>query len=61
MGGMREWIRRYARQDNWFGFSCSVFVYLFRKGPKAAGKLIAERVWRNRERKNGRQGALSAT
>ena len=52
MGSMREWIRKYARRDNWFGFSCSVFVYLFRKGPKAAGKLIAERVWRNRERKN---------
>ena len=49
---IREFIRQYARQDNWFGFSCSVLVYLFRKGPRATAKLIAERNWRNRERKN---------
>lgn len=48
----REWIRKYARRDNWFGFTCSVFVYLFRKGPRETRELIAERHRRNRERRN---------
>ena len=51
MKRLREFIRRFARKDNWFGFSCSVIVYFFRKSPKAAGKLIAERHCRNRERR----------
>ena len=54
MREIRETIRRYARRDNWFGFSCSVLVYLFRKGPKAAGKLIvehiSENIWRKKEK-----------
>ena len=55
MREIRETIRRYARRDNWFGFSCSVLVYLFRRGPKAAGKLIVDRIseniWKKKEKK----------
>ena len=48
---MREWIRKYARRDNGFGFFCSVLVCFFRKGPAAAGRLIAVRRWFKREHK----------
>jgi len=57
MQKIRESIRRYARRDNWFGFSCSVLVWFFRKGPAAAGRLIVHHRWVKRERKHAVQNA----
>ena len=59
MSKIRETIRRYARRDNWFGFSCSVLVWFFRKGPSAAGRLIATRRWFRREHKYSLKNACS--
>lgn len=52
MQKIRETVRRYARRDNWFGFSCSLLLCLFHRGPVAAVKLFAEHRWLVRERKN---------